>query len=112
MTFDAFAKGLIDRFGQSLPDRWRPSPDYEIMFPTDRGYRDFLQQSLGAPPRSVGTYADIMALTREAVRAAPSLWLAACRSTDGPNPSPGQWATEQYWQSSLPAARRATCHFR
>src|SRR5580704_13005714 len=63
MTFDAFAKGLIDRFGQSLPDRWRPSPDYEVMFPTDRGYRDYLQQSLGAPPRSVGTYADIMALS-------------------------------------------------
>jgi superfamily I DNA/RNA helicase len=33
MTFDAFAKGLIDRFGQALPERWRPRPDYEIMFP-------------------------------------------------------------------------------
>ena len=63
MTFDAFAKGLVDRFGQALPERWRPSPDYEIMFPTDHSYRDYLQQSLGAPPKSVGTYADIMALT-------------------------------------------------
>lgn len=25
MTFDAFAK-LVDRFGQALPDRWRPDP--------------------------------------------------------------------------------------
>lgn len=63
MTFDAFAKGLVDRFGQALPERWRPSPDYEINFPTDRSYRDYLQQSLGAPPKSVGTFADIMALT-------------------------------------------------
>lgn len=35
MTFDAFAKGLIDRFGQALPEHWRPRPDYEIMFPGD-----------------------------------------------------------------------------
>src|ERR1700722_15271497 len=60
MTFDAFAKSLIDRFGQSLPDRWRPSPDYEVMFPNERSYRDYLKQSLGAPPKSVGSYADIM----------------------------------------------------
>ena len=33
MTFDAFAKGLVDRFGQALPERRRPSPDYQIYFP-------------------------------------------------------------------------------
>src|ERR1700694_1614165 len=43
LTFDAFAKGLVDRFGQALPDHWRPSADYEIAYPTDRDYRDFLQ---------------------------------------------------------------------
>jgi superfamily I DNA/RNA helicase len=42
-TFDAFAKGLVDRFGQALPERWRPIPNYELMFPTDRMYRGFLQ---------------------------------------------------------------------
>lgn len=26
-TFDAFAKGLVDRFGQALPERWRPRPN-------------------------------------------------------------------------------------
>ena len=55
MTFDAFAKGLIDRFGQSLPDRWRPSPDYEIMFPTDRGYRDYLR-AVTRRPAEVGRH--------------------------------------------------------
>lgn len=30
LTFDAFAKSLVDRFGQALPVRWRPTPDYEI----------------------------------------------------------------------------------
>ena len=62
MTFDAFAKGLIDRFGQALPSRWRPTPDYEIIFPGERDFRDFLQNQLGAPPASVGTYADLQAI--------------------------------------------------
>src|SRR5262245_4322223 len=29
-TFDAFSKGLLDRFGQALPKAWRPTPNYEI----------------------------------------------------------------------------------
>ncbi|MBE6358215.1 MAG: ATP-dependent helicase [Lentisphaerae bacterium] len=29
-TFDGFAKELLDRFGQLLPEQWRPSPDYCI----------------------------------------------------------------------------------
>ena len=32
MTFDAFAKGLLDRFGRGLPEHWRPSEDYDITF--------------------------------------------------------------------------------
>lgn len=30
VTFDAFAKGLLDRFLYGLPDVWRPSDDYEM----------------------------------------------------------------------------------
>jgi superfamily I DNA/RNA helicase len=110
MTFDAFAKGLIDRFGQSLPDRWRPSPDYEVMFPTDRGYRDYLQQSLGAPPKSVGTYADIMALS---VKQFERRHLFGSPLTvDGwPEPSPGQWAAQQYWESSLRGGKKSHLSF-
>jgi len=29
-TFDAFAKGLLDRFGRALPEAWRPRPDYTL----------------------------------------------------------------------------------
>lgn len=39
-TFDAFAKGLVDRFGPALPEKWRPSPDYEINFDIECRYRD------------------------------------------------------------------------
>jgi superfamily I DNA/RNA helicase len=110
MTFDAFAKGLIDRFGQSLPDRWRPSTDYEVMFPTDRGYRDYLQQSLGAPPKSVGTYADIMALTVK--RFERDYLFGSPLPVDGwPEPSPGEWAADQYWQSSLRGGKKSHLSF-
>jgi superfamily I DNA/RNA helicase len=110
MTFDAFAKGLIDRFGQSLPDRWRPSLDYEVMFPTDRGYRDYLQQSLDAPPRSVGTYADIMALNvKEFERR--HLFGSPLTIDGWSEPSPGQWAAQQYWESSLRGGKKSHLSF-
>jgi superfamily I DNA/RNA helicase len=32
MTFDAFAKGIVDRFGQALPDAWRPTPTIKSSF--------------------------------------------------------------------------------
>lgn len=100
MTFDAFAKGLIDRFGQALPDRWRPRPDYELMFPNDTVYRGFLQQQLGAPPASVGAYADIQALTVKAFERTHLLG-SPLRVDGWSKPTPGQWAADRFWQTSL-----------
>ena len=109
MTFDAFAKGLLDRFGQVLPERWRPSPDYELKFPNDRDYRGFLQ-SLGAPPKSVGSHADIMALTVK--RFVRHYLFGSTLSVDGwPKPSPGEWATDQYWESSLRGGNKSHLSF-
>jgi len=45
LTFDAFAKGLVDRFGQALPERWRPTPDYGILFPTRHLLEDFIRRA-------------------------------------------------------------------
>ncbi len=42
LTFDAFSKGLIDRFGALVPAPYTPSPDYEIAFPGFRDWNDFL----------------------------------------------------------------------
>jgi len=100
MTFDAFAKALVDRFGQALPDRWRPRPDYELMFPNDALYRGFLQQDLGAPPESVGTYADIQALTVKAFER--THLVGSPLPIDGwSDPTPGKWAAARFWHSSL-----------
>jgi DNA helicase-2/ATP-dependent DNA helicase PcrA len=42
VTFDAFTKGLLDRFRAALPTVWRLHQDYEITFWTEREVRDFL----------------------------------------------------------------------
>ena len=44
LTFDAFSKGLIDRFGALIPAPYTPSPDYEIAFPGYRDWDDFLMR--------------------------------------------------------------------
>jgi superfamily I DNA/RNA helicase len=110
MTFDAFAKGLVDRFGQALPDRWRPRPDYEILFPNDAAYRGFLQQELPAPPRDVGTYADIQALT---VRAFERIHLLGARLPVAGwiKPTPGQWAADYFWRGALHEGKKTRLSF-
>lgn len=110
MTFDAFAKGLIDRLGQALPDRWRPRPDYEIIFPNDRDYRDFLYQQVGTPPASVGTYADLQGI---AVKTFERRHLVGSPlPLDGwSNPTVGQWAADRLWQTSLHEGKKSVLSF-
>lgn len=45
LTFDAFAKSLVDRFGQALPERWRPTSDYGILFPKKPYFAEFLRRA-------------------------------------------------------------------
>ena len=110
MTFDAFAKGLIDRFGQALPDRWRPCPDYEIMFPSYRDYQDFLYQQVGPPPASVGSYADLRAIAVKTFER--RCLVGSALPLDGwANPSPDQWAAERFWQTSLHESKKSILSF-
>ncbi len=108
LTFDAFAKGLVDRFGQALPDRWRPTPDYEISQVNDRTYREFLQTL--TPPAAVGSRADIMAIT---VKAFERSWLLGSPLSEAApkHPSPAQWAAEQFWHSWLHGSKRSYLAF-
>jgi superfamily I DNA/RNA helicase len=99
LTFDAFAKSLVDRFGRALPGRWRPRPDYKIVQPKRPAIDDFLKR-LGAPPAGVGVTADIVALNRD--RFEREHVVATALPPDGwPHLSPGQWAAEQYWEALL-----------
>ncbi len=110
MTFDAFANGLVDRFGQALPERWRPRPDYELMFPNDTAYRGFLFQDVGTPPKEIGTYADLQGISvktfeRSLLVGSPLLILG------WPHPSVGEWAADRFWQSSLHGGKKTFLSF-
>lgn len=101
MTFDAFAKSLVDRFGQALPAEWRPSPNYRIDFPKTHFYRDLLS-SLGDPPRTVGSRAELEAIgpqefERDVLfgQPLPREWSTHL--------TVGDWAAREFWTGMLRA---------
>lgn len=52
MTFDAFTKMLLDRFGRLLPGPWRLTGGYNIDYPSRRDVDDFLADvRSSAPPQ-------------------------------------------------------------
>lgn len=54
LTFDAFAKSILDRFMGALPEVWRPTRDYELYFPGKNEYQTFLKsQSLNYSDNSI-----------------------------------------------------------
>ena len=88
----------MDRFGQALPDGWRPTPNYQIAQARDPIIRNFLQGL--APPASVGSYADIVALS---VKTFEKDCVVAFPLSEQPlaKPSPCMWAGAQLWQRWL-----------
>jgi DNA helicase II / ATP-dependent DNA helicase PcrA len=55
MTFDAFTKGLVDRFAPALPPDWRMYHGYDIRMAPDREVSDFLNTiAFSAPQRLAG----------------------------------------------------------
>ncbi|MBA3512296.1 ATP-dependent helicase [Sphingomonas sp.] len=110
LTFDAFAKGLVDRFGQALPKRWRPRPNYELMFPNDPMFRGFLEQEASSPPKSVGTEHDIRAIR---VKSFERRHLLGARLPEAgwSKPTPAQWAADLFWQTSLHKGKQTFLSF-
>ena len=62
MTFDAFTKILIDRFGPAIPPPYTPSPAYQISFPGRRDWDDFLRGQ-GAPNQSGQSLSNLISNT-------------------------------------------------
>jgi superfamily I DNA/RNA helicase len=98
MTFDAFTKGLVDRFSPALPPVWRPSKPYAVVFPRDRDLRDALDRArLSARPEWQNDIAGI----------APSLfesrYLGTYRlPTDPIEPHSGAtFAVHRWWTENL-----------
>lgn len=53
MTFDAFTKGLLDRFAPALPADWKLSDGYEIRFMGSRDVRLFLNDIVPSAPKAL-----------------------------------------------------------
>ena len=109
LTFDAFAKGLVDRFGQTLPARWRPRPNYEIMMPTYRMYDHFLQE-IGQPPESVGQRADIMSLNAGMFERIHLIG-QPLPSNGWPDPTAAEWAADRFWCANLHERKETNLSF-
>lgn len=60
-TFDAFAKNLVDRFRSGLPEWCRPTPGYQVTFPNEDDWLDFIR-GLPVPPSELGTTSDLFGL--------------------------------------------------
>jgi hypothetical protein len=81
------------------------------MFPKDVIYRGFLYQQLPAPPKTVGTYADIQALTVKAFER--NHLLGARLPVDGwPSSTPSQWAAVGYGKARCTTAKNPSFHSR
>ena len=99
LTFDGFAKSLLDRFYPALAEQWRPSSDYDIISPTDRDYSDFLN-ALDHPPPQIATPADLQAV--------PRLTFQKKAILGDPLPENGivatnasTWAASKWWEDCL-----------
>jgi superfamily I DNA/RNA helicase len=53
MTFDAFTKGLVDRFAAALPPDWRMSDGYDIRTASDSEVRAFLNDIAFSAPQTL-----------------------------------------------------------
>lgn len=51
LTFDAFTKSIVDRFGSAIPAPYTPAPNYRISFPGRHDW-DFFLTAQGAPNQS------------------------------------------------------------
>lgn len=109
LTFDAFAKSLVDRFGPALPDRWRPTTDYGILFPKRGYWVDFLRRTGQAPDNP---------FEAEAIQAISTIAFERSYVLDGPLPeagwpitTAGRWAGQHFWDHQLRGAERSYLSF-
>ncbi len=109
LTFDAFAKGLVDRFSQALPERWRPTTDYGILFPKRAHWDDFLQRAGRAQDNPFGQAAvrglSVNHFERRHV-------LAERLPVAGwPPVNTDHWASQRFWDEHLRGIARSYLTF-
>ena len=108
-TFDAFAKSLLDRFRSGLLENWRPSADYEILFPNRNTFTNFLD-GLSQTPSANNEWPGLRTIRRDMFERNAVLGL--------PLPEGGivlvdasAWAASQWWEQSLHVGTRSSLTF-
>lgn len=108
VTFDAFTKGLLDRFSNAIPAVWRPTRPYRIAFPTYRTTQQWIQSARDAAP-------DRWKWEVEALKADrfESDILGTCRLPPVPQAptSAAQFAILHWWRRSLRAPESSSLSF-
>jgi superfamily I DNA/RNA helicase len=108
LTFDAFTKGLVDRFLAAIPTDWRPTRPYEIAFPTRRQTEGFLDLSrLSAPAQWQAEIAGFSAGTFESHHVGAYRLPIARRASQ----SGAEFAIQRWWAGQLAAQPRSTLTF-
>jgi UvrD/REP helicase N-terminal domain len=102
LTFDAFSKGLLDRFFQALPEIWRPTGNYEIYFPTE-GSKSTVSEFF-----ETLIQLEVAAVTKTALRVFPqSSFMKTCvlgaplRSEGLETTDIGSRAARRWWEDDL-----------
>ena len=109
MTYDGFAKSLVDRFLPAVPEHWRPDRHYQIVIPKVQDYRAFLDgiDYDDGPHEWVAQAKAILPKNFE------KNYLAMMALSDG-TPKPGSataWAVCHWWEKSLRDARPSSLNF-
>lgn len=98
LTFDAFAKGLLDRFRICLPEALRPPAEYRIANWYKRDTEEFLREL--RPPKHLGTTYGLVALKGDEFMKHAVLGTRLRGLTDAPKDVVA-WAAVEVWRYSI-----------
>lgn len=98
-TFDAFSKGLLERFFRVLPTWCRPTENYELFFPSFNTFRDFLQRPQSPPPAHLGNTNDLQTIPPNSFY---KNYVLAPLPLEGYQINNLEtWAAAEWWKSSI-----------
>jgi len=108
VTFDAFAKGLVDRFFPAIPRVWRPTDPYEVTFPKRQDYEEFLGSTrLNAPHNFQSEITAIRVPSFEP----QEVGARRLRINPGEPKSGAEYAVARWWQLNLRARGQSKLTF-
>lgn len=99
LTFDAFAKRIVDRFRAALPEHCRPGANYRVIFPRDQDWDLFLSEC--GPPRDLGDESQLRALQPKQLNRNHGNPEGLLQDTPEKPPSLEQWAIRTWWERRL-----------